>query len=197
MHPRNDHEHTRRTNPGGHGATTGSGRAGLLGMAGATVAIALAMFLGPRCDVPEPTTRGRGAATRALAGGDDAVMVAWSVAHPHWGTEAVLVRRDGRARYLLDPPNGGGAPVRAELTLPREDVAELERRLVAARPCDLASTRRTGRTHESRPTLEVALPGARCAVTLWFDEWRESERARAAAEIVAELRSALRRGPDE
>jgi hypothetical protein len=166
-------------------------------MAGAAVAVALAMFVGPRCDGPAPTTRGRSATTRTPAGGDDDVMVAWSVAHPHWGTEAVLVRRDGRARYLLDPPNGGGPPVRAELTLPREDLAELERRLVAARPCELASTRRTGRTHESRPTLEVSLPGARCAVTLWFDEWRESERARAAAEIVAELRSALRRGPEE
>jgi hypothetical protein len=166
-------------------------------MGGALLAVALAMFLGPRCDGPAPETRGRSTAARALAGDDGAVMLAWSVAHPHWGTEAVLVRSDGRARYLLDPPNGGGPPVRAEVTLPPEDVAELERRLVAARPCELASTRRTGRTHESRPTLEVSLPDVRCAVTLWFDEWRESERARATAEIVAELRTALRRGPAE
>lgn len=197
MHPRNDDEHARRTTRTGDRKSADAGRAGLLGMAGAGLTIALAMFFGPRCDAPEPRHRSGSAATRALAGDDGAVMVAWSVAHPHWGTEAVLVRRDGRARYLLDPPNGGGPPVRAELTLPADDVAELERRLVAARPCELASTRRTGRTHESRPTLEVSLPGARCAVTLWFDEWRETERARAAAEIVTELRTALRRGAGE
>jgi len=191
MHPRNDDEHAQRA----HGAPGGSGRAGLLGMAGAALAVAGALILGPRCDVPERQPHGR--TPSASTSDDGAVMLAWSVAHPHWGTEAVLVRRDGRARYLLDPPNGGGPPVRAEVTLPPDDVAELERRLTAARPCELASTRRAGRTHESRPTLEVAIPGARCAVTLWFDEWRESERARATSEIVAELRSALRRGSDE
>jgi hypothetical protein len=193
MHPRNDDEHARRTDR----APGGAGRAGLLGMAGAALAVAGALVLGPRCDAPEREPRGRATSPAAGAGDDGAVMLAWSVAHPHWGTEAVLVRRDGRARYLLDPPNGGGPPVRAEVTLPPDDVAELERRLVAARPCELASTRRAGRPHESRPTLEVAIPGARCAVTLWFDEWRESERARASAEVVAELRSALRRGPEE
>ena len=190
MHAPNDDARTR----GGPGATrSGGARATLAGMAAAGLATALAVTLARGLDAPPPS-RGEHTAARQLGGDDAEILVAWSVAHPHWGTEAVLVRRDGRARYLLDPPQGGGAPTRAELSLPPEDVAELERRLLAARPCELASTRRTGRTHESRPTLEVSLPGARCAVTLWFDEWREAENARASAAVVTELRDALRRG---
>lgn len=172
-------------------ARRAAGRAVLYGMLSAALAIGLGVYLVQGLEQRE--ARGRSPA-RALAGDDDGapIVLAWSVAHPHWGTEAVLIRRDGRARYLLDPPAGGGAPIRTELTMPPDDVAELERRVVAARPCELASQRRAGRTHESRPTLELALPDAHCAVTLWFDEWRENERARPMAAIVTELRESLR-----
>jgi len=172
-------------------AQRAAGCAVLYGMLSAALAIGLGVYLVQGLEQRE--ARGRSPA-RALAGDDDGapIVLAWSVAHPHWGTEAVLIRRDGRARYLLDPPAGGGAPIRTELTLPPDDIAELERRVVAARPCELASQRRAGRTHESRPTLELALPDAHCAVTLWFDEWRENERARPMAAIVTELRESLR-----
>lgn len=169
----------------------GAGRAGLYGMLAAALAVGLGVFLVRGLDQP-PRPAGLTAA-RALAGDDGApVIFAWSVTHSHWGTEAVLIRRDGRARYLLDPPSGGGAPIRTELTLPAEDIAELERRVVDAHPCDLVSERRTGRDHESRPTLEVSLPSAHCTVSMWFDEWRESPRARPMAAIVTELRESLR-----
>ena len=172
-------------------AERAAGRAVLYGMISGAFAIGIGVYLVEGLDQREARVR---SPVRALAGDDDGapIVLAWSVAHPHWGTEAVLVRGDGRARYLLDPPAGGGAPIRTELTLPPDDVAELERRVVAARPCELASQRRTGRTHESRPTLELALPDTHCAVTLWFDEWRENERARPMAAIVTELRDSLR-----
>lgn len=173
-------------------ADRAAGRAVLYGMLAAAVAIGVSVYLAQ--GFAQREARAARSPARALAGDDDGapIVLAWSVAHPHWGTEAVLIRRDGRARYLLDPPAGGGAPIRTELTLPPDDVAELERRVIAARPCELASQRRVGRTHESRPTLELALPDAHCAVTLWFDEWRENERARPMAAIVTELRDSLR-----
>jgi hypothetical protein len=169
----------------------GAWRASLYGMMAAVLAVGLGVFLVRGLEPParQPGTT----AAQALAGDDGApVIFAWSVAHSHWGTEAVLIRRDGRARYLLDPPSGGGTPIRTELTLPAEDIAELERRVVEAHPCDLVSERRTGREHESRPVLEVSLPSAHCSVSMWFDEWRESPRARPMAAIVTELRDSLR-----
>lgn len=166
--------------------------AALYGMTAAALAVALGVFLAEGLDGPAPPAGT--AVLRALAGDADGapIVLAWSVAHPHWGTEAVLVRGDGRARYLLDPPSGAGAPIRTELTLPPSDVAELARRVTEAHPCELTSKRRTGRTHESRPTLEIALPGAHCTVALWFDEWREDPAARQMAAIVTELRDSLR-----
>ena len=161
-------------------------------MAAAALAVALGVFLAEGLDTPPP--RSGTAVLRGLAGDADGapIVLAWSVAHPHWGTEALLVRSDGRARYLLDPPSGAGAPIRTELTLPPTDVAELVRRVTDARPCELTSKRRAGRAHESRPSLELALPDARCTVALWFDEWREDPAARQMAAIVTELRESLR-----
>lgn len=166
--------------------------AALYGIAAAALAVCLGVFLAEGLEDRE--RRSRTTVERALGGedGGSPIVLAWSVAHEHWGTEALLVRGDGRARYLLDPPSGGGPPIRAELTLPAADVAELRRRVSDAHPCELSSKRRAGRPHESRPTLEVALPDAHCTVTLWFDEWREDAGARATAAIVSELRDSLR-----
>lgn len=166
--------------------------AALYGMAAAAVAIGLGVYLTQGLDTPEPEPSA--SALRALGSESDGapILLAWSVAHPHWGTEAVLVRGDGRARYLLDPPSGGGSPIRTELTLPPDVLADLVRRVTATHPCELTSKRRAGRAHESRPKLELAMPDAHCSVTLWFDEWSEDPDAQPMATIVAELRGSLR-----
>jgi hypothetical protein len=173
-----------------------AGSAGLFGAATAAAVVCLGTLGALRFSPDAPRSPPRPAAL-GLGGGVPLVL-AWHVSHPHWGTEALLVREDGVARYLLDPPHGGGAPVRAERRIAAEDMRDLRARLRDARPCALRSRRRGGREHESRPTLELAVDGARCTVSLWYGEWEgELEEARETSMLVMRLRRALREAPPQ
>jgi hypothetical protein len=168
-----------------------SGSAGLLGLAAGTAAVVLGVLGALRFSPDAPPRAPRSPALGPVDGVP--LLLAWYVSHPHWGTEALLVRDDGVARYLLDPPHGGGNPVRTEIRIAPEDMRDLRARLREARPCALRSARRTGRQHESRPVLEISLDGMRCTVALWYEEWRgEVDEARPTAALVSRLRRALR-----
>lgn len=114
-------------------------------------------------------------------------LMSWTVSHPHWGTEALLLRRDGTLRLLLTRP---GSPETArETRLTDDELRALDMRLQEAHPCDLAASTRPGKPNESRPTLTLNFASMACSKTQWFDEWRTSDRARPVAEIVAALRA--------
>lgn len=127
------------------------------------------------------------------AGASAEFALAWTVRSEHWGTEAILVKKDGRARYMVDPPPGAdGARLRGELRLTRAELDALGDLLAQNHVCNLRPSGRAGRENESRPTLDIDVPGARCTVTMWFDEWRTSPAAMPSAAAIAHLRERLR-----
>lgn len=113
--------------------------------------------------------------------------LSWTVSHPHWGTEALLLRRDGRLRLLLTRP--GSREAASEMRLTDDELRAIEMRLREAQPCGLAASTRPGKPNESRPTLTLNFASMACSKTQWFDEWRTNESARPVAEIIAALRS--------
>lgn len=114
-------------------------------------------------------------------------LLSWTVSHPHWGTEALLLRKDGTLRLLLTRP--GSTEAARETRLTDDELRALEMRLLEAHPCDLAASTRPGKPNESRPTLTLNFASMACSKTQWFDEWRTNERTRPVAEIVAALRA--------
>lgn len=100
--------------------------------------------------------------------GEVPVIMAWTIEDPEWGTEWLLVKADGRIRYLLDPPG-----IRSQATLNANEVQELRSDLRRAQICQMES-HRPGEEGESRPTLTVSLAQQRCEVSLHYGEWRRS-----------------------
>lgn len=102
------------------------------------------------------------------APGEAPLILTWTIEDPRWGNEWLLVRADGRIRYLLEPPG-----IRTEATLNPGEIQELRRELREAQVCQMRS-RRGGEDGESRPRLTLNLAQQRCDVSLYYGEWRGS-----------------------
>ena len=98
------------------------------------------------------------------------LLLAWEVTSPRWGRELLLVKRDGRTRFLQEP---GG--LRAERTLTSGELAQLRADLRDANVCASRSGR-DGTREESRPQLTLAMDddALRCDLRLWWGEWSET-----------------------
>lgn len=137
-----------------------------------------------RCSDPD-----QGAADEASQDIDGPPFVlAWDVTHPRWGTEWILVRADGRARYLLDPPKGReGSRLRGETTFDRARLRDLGGALLEADACTGTQRDRVS-PEESQPTLKLDFNGLECEATRWYGEWQAS----AVWPILEDLRRTLR-----
>jgi len=110
--------------------------------------------------------------------------VRWSV-QSLFGGERIEITPDGQVLYvILGGPATGGQGQEYRGTATAAEMETLRRTFEENEVCELESERETGIPDEGHPTLQVALPGMECMVSMWDGEWLEREGPKACQEAV-------------
>lgn len=119
----------------------------------------------------------------------EAEVLRFGVSHMG-GSTSFVIRADRTATYQQS--GGRNGTVKLEATVTEEELGALAQLLEEKGFCSLVSSRSTGVPDEARPGVDIRLGNLDCSVTMWDNEFRDDEDAKAALAAIEELGATLR-----